>query len=88
MPLKVNNTNVGNILWVDSDYPDGVNVARVVYNGTTVWEAYLAYTLLSDGTYSVKAINGATVPSELVIPSTYNGAAVKGVSSQAFANRT
>lgn len=44
----------------------------------------LDYTLLDDGTYSVKALEGRTMPYHLEIPSTYNGVAVTKIEDSAF----
>lgn len=49
-------------------------------------EKYFTFTLLSDGTYSVKANTAQTLPSEVIIPSEYNGKAVTQIAHSAFAN--
>ena len=47
---------------------------------TTYWN----YTLLEDGTYSVKPLEDVQLPNEIVIPSEYNGRAVTRIDDSAF----
>jgi len=55
-----------------------------------VWEeyaySYLTFTLLADGTYSVKPNDVNNIPAHVVIPATYNGKAVTTIDSHAFYN--
>lgn len=63
---------------------DTVNFTSLSLNDKTYWNSYFTFNLLTDGTYSVKATKGVTLPSILEIPSTFNGKKVKGLTSQAF----
>lgn len=47
-------------------------------------DGILTYRVLDDGTLSVRATDTATTPSEVVIPSTYNGKTVTQISDYAF----
>ncbi len=49
-----------------------------------VWESYLNYTLLEDGTYEISAKDKNNLPSVIILPSTYNGKAVTSIGSSAF----
>ncbi len=47
-------------------------------------ESYFEFIHLDDGNYAVKAANGVTLPSELVIPAYYNGAKVTAIADDGF----
>lgn len=58
---------------------------------TTVWSSggatpdnYFTFTLLEDDTYSIKAKSVANMPTEVVLPATYNGKPVTVIEEQAF----
>ena len=74
---------IDDILWVTyKDNPNTpVNMGSIVKNNDAT--EGLAYTLLSDGTYSVRGMGTATV-SDIIVPPTYNGRAVTAVSDKAF----
>ena len=74
-----------------SSFPVGTNS---VYNLYAVWEmlpateaSYFTFTLLGDDTYEISSANG-TLPSTVIIPSTYNGKAVTKIGFAAFENHT
>jgi hypothetical protein len=54
-----------------------------LYCGVTD-EKYFTFTLLEDGTYSVKAKDRNNMPSLVIIPDTYKGAKVTSIPDQAF----
>lgn len=60
----------------------GLNAIYI--DGERVW-GILTYTLLDDGTYSVKATN-TSIAGDIVIPSTYNGKAVTAIARYGFRN--
>ena len=74
---------IDDILWVTyKDNPKTpVNMGKIVDNNDAT--EGLAYTLLSDGTYSVRGMGTASV-SDIIIPSTYNGRPVTAISDKAF----
>ena len=50
----------------------------------TVSDEYFTYTLLKDGTYSVKAKDKAALPEEITVPATFNGKNVTEVAKEGF----
>ena len=71
-------------LWItySDDIENPVNVGRVV-EMNSVTDGDLVYTMLEDGTYSVKAAKTFTT-TNLVIPSTYNGITVSKIADKGF----
>ena len=47
-------------------------------------ESYFTFTEQTDGTYSIKAADVSNLPSEVGIPSTYNGKAVTAIDEKSF----
>ena len=74
-------------LWItySDDVDNPVNVGRVV-DMNSVTDGDLVYTMLEDGTYSVKAAKTFTT-TNLVIPSTYNGITVSKIADNGFENK-
>ena len=74
---------IDDILWVTyKDEPNTpVNMGKIVDNNDAT--EGLAYTLLSDGTYSVRGMGTASV-SDIIVPTTYNGRPVTAISDKAF----
>lgn len=78
----INNNEVDAIIF------DGTNLDSLVIDGVELWTASLfKYELLSDGTYSIVGCS-SNISGDVVIPGTYNGAAVTAIGNDAFANRT
>ena len=74
-------------LWItySDDVDNPVNVGRVA-DMNSVTDGDLVYTMLEDGTYSVKAAKTFTT-TNLVIPSTYNGITVSKIADKGFENK-
>ncbi|MBO4252206.1 MAG: leucine-rich repeat domain-containing protein, partial [Clostridia bacterium] len=47
-------------------------------------DGYFTFTLLSDGTYEIKARDRKNIPAKVVLPSTYNGIPVTSIGEGAF----
>lgn len=78
----INNNEVNAIIF------DGTSLDSLVIDGVELWTASLfKYELLSDGTYSIVGCS-SNISGDVVIPGTYNGAAVTAIGNDAFANRT
>ena len=90
MPFKYGNSNVDYVVWQDSDNPDGVHIAKIVFDGQTVWEApYLAFDYLDfSDSYSIRSVSNVAAPSSLVIPSVYNGKSVTGIEANTAGDNT
>ena len=68
--------------WVDGEvviWPDYVEPELI-----PTPDEYFEFTLREDGTYSIKAKDVNNMPSEVVIPSTYNGKTVTSIDHSAF----
>ena len=64
----------------EHNYVDGVC--------TVCGDSYFTFTLLNDDTYEIKKNGSKTLPSSLIIPSTYNSKAVTRIGDYAFNNRS
>lgn len=84
MPLKFGSNSVDCVVFNNN------TVNTVTYNGTEVFSSSaldpFAYTLLSDGTYEVRANNTDAIDSHLTIPSTYKNTAVTAIAENGFKN--
>ena len=67
--------------WNSSDRP-------VVWGYVKPTDDYFTFTEQTDGTYSIKAADVSNLPSEVGIPSTYNGKAVTAIDEKAFYSAT
>ena len=63
-----------------------ISATRHYCNAVITDEEYFTFTLLADGTYEieVKADRKSDLPAEVILPSTYNGKAVKMIGQYAF----
>ena len=64
-------------------FPDSYPL--VVRIPDSVYDEYLAFTLLDNGCFEVRAREGAAMPKKLVIPATYGGRRVVSVARKGFA---
>lgn len=69
------------------------DVSSFLCGSTPVWTSggisatpseYFTFTLLEDGTYSIKAKNVTNMPEDVVLPTTYNGRVVTQIAEFAF----
>lgn len=60
----------------------------VIWGYNPLGDDYLTFTEQADGTYSVKATDVSTLPSEVYIPFSYNGKAVTAIDENAFYSAT
>jgi hypothetical protein len=78
-----------------SSQPSGWNTVWNSSYRPVIWgyyeptdESYFTFTEQTDGTYSIKAADVSNLPSEVGIPSTYNGKAVTAIDESAFYSAT
>ncbi len=71
---------------IEHNYVDGTCTMCGDISLVATPDEYFTFTLLADDTYSIKAKDVNNLPSEVVIPSTYNGKDVTTINSSAFKN--
>ena len=69
---------------IDHNYVDGTCTMCGDQLPNATPDEYFTFSLLEDDTYSIKAKNVNNMPSEVIIPNTYNGKAVTVIENSAF----
>ena len=86
MPFECWKNSAGVAVSTDMTYVATVKGADETY--TACYNYDFIYTLIGDGEYSIKAADPTTLPSSIVIPTTYNGGKVVKIAENGFANCT
>lgn len=63
---------------------DTLTLSSLSLNDKTYWNSYFTFTLLEDNTWSISPTDKNNLPSEVVIPSVFNGRAVTDIPKYAF----
>lgn len=78
---------------VVTDEYNGHKIRYLTYNGirykikeAQTPDSYFDFTLLSNNTYEIKAHNVNNIPSNVILPSSYNGKSVTSIGYEAFPN--
>ena len=84
--MAINSINGSTITAIEAASFDGTPLTKINVDGVCIWTGtgYFIFTLLNDGTYSVKAASGVDLPDYLEIPGTYNGVTVSKIDKNGF----